>query len=249
MRILLLDIETAPHKTYVYGLWGQNIGTHMLIEPGQTLCWSAKWHDEKEVMFQSLQTNTPRGLAIGMHKLIDEADAVVHYNGNRFDMPTLQKDFLLQRLRPPSPVKPIDLYRVVKKEFRFPSYKLDYVCQALGIGRKVKHEGIELWKKCMAGDDAAWGRMAKYNEQDVKLLEKLYIRLKPWIRNHPNHGLYNPDNSLVCPACGHDKYQRRGTAMTGASVYHRFQCMSCGKWFRSVKNVGPKQSERFANAA
>ena len=81
----------------------------------------------------------------GIHSLLDEADAVCHYNGTKFDMPTLNKEFLVHRMTPPPPMKQIDLLRVVKSQFRFPSNKLDYVAQRLGLGKKKDHEGHTLW--------------------------------------------------------------------------------------------------------
>ena len=41
----------------------------------------------------------------GIHKLLDECDAVIHYNGSKFDIPTLNKEFLLHGLHPPAPYK------------------------------------------------------------------------------------------------------------------------------------------------
>ncbi len=43
----------------------------------------------------------------------------------------------------------------------------------------------------MNKDPAAWKVMEKYNKQDVLLLEKVYDRLLPWIKSHPNHHLFN----------------------------------------------------------
>ena len=33
-RILLLDIETAPNKVYVWGMWNQNIAANQVVEDG-----------------------------------------------------------------------------------------------------------------------------------------------------------------------------------------------------------------------
>jgi hypothetical protein len=246
LKILLLDVETAPNLAHVWGLWNQNVGLPQLIESGYTLCWAAKWLGEKQVHFASIRAGKKR-MAREIHRLMQEADAIIHYNGNKFDVPTLNRDFLLCGLPPPSPSKQIDLLTTVRRKFRFPSNKLAYVSNALGIGSKLKHSGHELWVSCMAGDDAAWKTMEKYNVQDVRLLEALYDKLKPWIRSHPNHGLYNPDNSQVCPKCGSENHQRRGFEHTATCSYQRFQCCSCGGWFRGARNVGPKPSQKFAN--
>jgi hypothetical protein len=36
-----------------------------------------------------------------------------------------------------------------KKYLRLPSYSLDDMGDYLGLGRKMHHDGFELWKKCM----------------------------------------------------------------------------------------------------
>lgn len=247
MKILLLDIETAPNLAHVWGLWEQNVGLNQLLEPGYMLCWAAKWLDEPEGFFASIEQHGQKEMVRAMHELMHEADAIVTYNGRRFDEPTLNKEMLLSGLAPPSPSKSVDLFRVVKSSFKFQSYKLDHVAQQLGLGTKEKHQGHELWIKCMAGDPEAWEVMSRYNIQDVKLLESLFHRLRPWIRSLPNAGLYNPDTAEVCPKCGHGTYQRRGVAHTNTCSYQRFQCNRCNGWFRSTRNIGPRAGKKFAN--
>lgn len=228
MKILLLDIETSPNTAHVWGLWQQNVGINQLLESSYVMCWAAKWYGEKEVHFgKDLKK---------IYNMINEADVVIHYNGKKFDMPTLNKEFLLHGWNPPAPYKQIDLLRVVRSQFRFPSNKLDYVAQRLGLGKKVAHEGHELWIKCMNGDAAAWKRMERYNKQDVKLLEKVYDRLLPWIKGHPNHNLYG-DSQNSCPTCGSNSLQRRGFSHSITGTSQRFQCTSCGSWSQSVRSV------------
>src|SRR5207253_3872004 len=92
-------------------------------------------------------------------KLIDEADAVVHYNGQKFDIPHINTEFIRQGLGPPSPFHHIDLCKIVKKTFLFPSAKLKYVAKELGLPGKVEHDGFPLWVRCIEGDKKAWARM------------------------------------------------------------------------------------------
>lgn len=247
MKILLLDIETAPNTAYVWGLFDQNISINQVQSSSYVLCWAAKWAGERQVMFDSIHRSKPKQMLDRVHRLLDESDAVVHYNGIKFDIPTLNKEFLKAGFGPPAPYKQIDLLRVCRYAFRFESNKLDYVSQALTIGAKVRHEGFELWVKCMDGDADAWKRMERYNRGDVKLLESLYNRLIPWIDRHPNHGAF--EDIACCPKCGSEKFQQRGWAVTNVMKYARYQCQGCGGWFRGNKSVSHGRRERTANIA
>ena len=236
MRILHLDIETAPNVAHVWGLWGVNVGINQIIDSGYTLCWAAKWHGKRGVEYASVHENEEYMLE-RMWQLLDEADAVVHYNGKKFDIPTLNKEFIINEMDPPSPYHQIDLLHVAKKRFRFPSNKLDYVAQALGLGGKVKHKGHQLWIDCMNGDDKAWRIMERYNKMDVVLLERLYERLLPWIQNHPNHALYMDTERPVCSNCGSKHVIKKGTETTQTMAYQRYRCNGCGTPLRGRSNI------------
>ena len=244
MKILFLDIETAPNQVFVWGLWDQNIAPNQIVNPGYPLCWSAKWADTKGVMFDSLEKNPGPAMIKAMHELLEEAHVVIHYNGAKFDIPVLNAEFIMHGMHPPSPVHQIDLYKVVKKNFKFPSYKLDYVAQQFGIGHKVRHKGMDLWTGCMNGDPASWRVMEKYNKQDVNLLVKLYAKLLPWIANHPSHALF--DGKLdrpSCPNCGSTHVQKHGQAITKTCIYDRYKCMGCGKPLRGRTTIVPKDAK------
>jgi DNA polymerase elongation subunit (family B) len=234
MRILLIDIEVAPNTAHVWGIFDQNISINQLLESSYTLCYAAKWYGESKMYFDSVHKSSKADMLQSVHKLMDEADAIVHYNGSRFDIPILHKEFLLSGMPPPAPSKQIDLLQVARRQFRFVSNKLDYVAQALGLGSKTAHEGHVLWVKCMNDDRKAWKTMEEYNKNDVVLLEKVYDKFKGWIKSHPNHNAYSEE--ICCPNCGSRKLNKRGFAITSTKQYQRYQCMVCGSWSKSVKS-------------
>ena len=59
-KILVLDIETAPMKAAVWGMWQQNINVKMMEEAGYILCYSAKWLGNSKIMYDDGRTtNAP----------------------------------------------------------------------------------------------------------------------------------------------------------------------------------------------
>src|SRR6478736_1404610 len=100
MKILLTDIETAPNIAYVWGLFKENIPIQRLISSGYILSWAAKWYGTDKIMFDSIQHKPAAEMLSEIHYLLDEADVVVHYNGSNFDIPTLNKEFVINRMAP-----------------------------------------------------------------------------------------------------------------------------------------------------
>lgn len=239
MRILYLDIESAPTLAYTWSLFPKYIHIGDITEPGYTMCWAAKWEGERKVIYRN---HGDKDFLDLIHSLLDEADAVVHYNGTRFDMPTLNREFVLAGLPPPSHYHQVDLLKTVRKQFRFQSNKLDYVAQQLGLGGKVHHKGMQLWHDCMAGCPKAWKIMERYNKQDVQLTQKLYKKLLPWIHNHPNVGMWIDDpKKPVCPSCGSTNLHKKGSQYnTKSASYDRYKCLNpkCGAPARSRLSSG-----------
>lgn len=241
MRTLLVDVETSPNTAHVWGLWQQNVSLNQLMESSRVMCWAAKWLDEKVVLFDSEYRSSHKAMLKGIHSLLSQADTVIHYNGTKFDIPTLNKEFLVHGLGKPAPFRQMDLLRVARQQFKFASNRLDYVAQALEVGQKTKHEGHELWVKCMHGDPSAWARMERYNKNDVVIMQRVYEKLLPWMTQHTNHNAFRLD--LCCPNCESVRYQKRGHYYSQAGRYQRYQCQDCATWFRSTTNE--KKGPRF----
>jgi DNA polymerase elongation subunit (family B) len=230
-RILILDIETTPSLGYVYSLWRQNVGVNQIERVGEMVCMAWKWYGEKKVYFTSEWTDGRQGMLDTIWELLDEADVVVHYNGKRFDMPTINREFWHADMLPPSPYQQVDLYQVAKSKFRFLSNKLDFVAADGNLGHKMDTGGFELWLGVIRRQAAAQDKMRKYNRRDVTLTEALYVKMLPWITNHPHVGLIDGDPG-ACDRCGGHSFQSRGYAYTRLGMYHRYRCNDCGGWTR-----------------
>lgn len=244
MKILLLDIESAPIIAGIWQLRTDYVPPEHIMRPGYTLCLSTKWLGRRGVNFYASWDGAAKMLR-AVHEELSAADAVVHFNGLRYDIPILQREFVEAGTKPPAPYRQVDLLQVVKAKFRFESSKLDYVCQRLGLGVKIKNKGMDLWWECMQGDKAAQEKMRRYNQRDVVLLERLYARLLPWIERHPNWANYL--GVRACPACGSENIKKSGWAYTVQMKYQRFACNDCGKWFRgNVSERHTRPAERVS---
>lgn len=164
---------------------------------------------------------------------MDKAEYVVAHNGRSFDLKKLNARFIYHKLPPPSPYRIIDTKIEIKKVARFESNKLDDLGEQLNLGRKLDHEGWELWEGCYNGDPKAWAKMKAYNKQDVELLERLYLRIRPYIRM--NLGIYN--TGTVCSRCESTNLERRGFQYNNTTKYQRIKCRDCGGWSRVSLNL------------
>lgn len=232
-KILVLDIEWKPTQAYVWRPFKENIGFDQIIEHGGLLCVGYQWFGAKGK--PSVLTEWDLGheeMVRQTHELLNEADAVVTYNGDKYDLRKLEGEFLLQELPPVQPTTSIDLLKTVKKMGYFMN-RLGFIGPFLGLGAKVEHEGIRLWHKVMNGNRDAQKRMKGYCAQDVTVTVNLYKKLRPYIRNHPRLKITERDE---CPACSSKQTQRRGWRFTRCFRIRRLQCTSCGHWFDGERN-------------
>jgi DNA polymerase elongation subunit (family B) len=155
MKRLVLDIETSAHIVETYGLFNQNIGLNQLTESTRMISFAAKWLDNPRLAFYSEFHNGRDEMVRAAFELVDQADAVIHYNGKGFDMKHLNREFkeLDVRIREgessgvhlgqPGDYHHIDLLTVVRNKFKLASNKLDYVAREfLRVGGKVRHPGL-----------------------------------------------------------------------------------------------------------
>lgn len=243
-RIVFFDIESAPNISYTWGMYDQNV-IHF-IEQWHMLSFSYKVSGDKTPVTYTLpdfdlyqtEPNNDRELVKKLWEVLDSADLVIGHNSDSFDLKKAAARFIYHGLPPPSPYKSVDTLKLARKLFAFNSNKLTDLCQYLGIGKKVKTGGFDLWLGCMSGDLKSWKTMAKYNAHDVALLELLYQKFRGWAPTHPDITINKKTSDVLCPTCGGNKVQKRGHRKTKMYQARLYQCQNekCFHWF-----TGPRE--------
>lgn len=233
-RIASWDIEISPTQGT---FWGGKYETNILeiTQPWVIISFSFKWLNGEHITkalpdYKGYKKGSmdDASLVRHLHILMSLADVLIHQNGDKFDVRKANTRFLIHGLKPVRPYKTVDTLKVARKMFGFTSNKLDDLGEALGLGRKLEHEGYNLWRKCMNGNKEAWKTMKAYNEQDVVLLEKVYLKFRPFIENHPIFGMWK--TGLVCRTCGSKHLNWDRWRINKTTKYHQYQCQDCGTW-------------------
>jgi RNase H-like protein len=234
-RIAVYDIETAPNLVYTWGLFKQMVSPKQIVRDWSLLsiCW--KWLGEKQVHYIDCEADPldDSTLLAKAWELFDEADILVGQNSKHFDTRKMNARFIEMGFPPYSPIREIDTKVEASNLAMFTSNKLEWLAPHLTDVEKDQHNefpGFELWTECLNGNPRAWAAMRKYNPQDVIATEKLYLKLRPWIKGHPNVGNYDDGPEPRCNACGSTNLQHRGHRYTQVGKYPRLQCNDCGKW-------------------
>lgn len=251
-KILIFDIETAPMQAFVWKRFKENISLDQTISESYMLCWSAKWLYSEEVLGDVLTPEEAKSeddyrIVLSLYNLINEADIIVAYNGRNFDIPYMNQRFLVYDFAPYVPVHVVDPYETAKNVFRFSSNKMDNIATQLGLQNKIKTD-FNLWKNCVNGQKEALNSMLEYNKQDVVVLEEIYCRILPWIKNHPNISNYLEDKN-TCIKCGsEDPIKLNRYFYTPSGRYELYRCRHCGSIFRGKKNLN-KTAVPFINCS
>lgn len=232
-KILTFDIETAPGTALYFSPKTRYIPMDNMIEDGRILCFAAKWMDGP-MIFSSEWDHGREGMLQTLFTLLDQADAVVSYNGDNFDIPWANTEFQKMGLGRYRPFKSIDLIKPVKKHFRFMYNKLDFLSQQLLGERKIENGGISMWKELMFGSNPVEARelFKLYNKKDVELTEQLYYELRPWLDQHP--AVVYTDKYVNCRVCGSSDVSQVGWKTAIMMRYPLYQCHECGSFGRTT---------------
>jgi|ERR1700722_3512333 len=253
-KILVIDIETAPLELYAWGIWDVNASLDQIKTDWTILSYAAKWLGKKKVYYADTggrgvkKVRDDKPLMRGLRDLLDEADIVVAQNGKKFDMRKINARLIQHGLKPPSPYRVIDTMLIARKYFAFTSQKLKYTSEMLGVPPKDEHEefpGFKLWLACLADVKAAWRVMKRYNRQDILSTEHVYLKLRPWMENHPNLGVYSMSTTPVCPNCASAQLVSNGMRVNKQQgAYRRVHCLSCGAWSREKVTLLPIEKRK-----
>lgn len=239
-KILLFDIETSPSISYTFGRFKYNIAYDQVEQEPIMLSWSAKLLYSTEMMSDKITkeevlNEDDSRIVKSLWKLMDEADIVVAHYGDGFDIPMLNTRAILNGLPPYNTVRSIDTKKIASTVFKFPSNKLDALAKYFEIPGKIKTE-FSLWIKCLKGDEEAIEEMRVYNMQDVEVLEAVYLKLRPYIKSHPNLAVYMDSDKQTCSACGSSNLTDTGKYQytnTGKFKVYRCECGALSRGRRS----------------
>lgn len=237
-RILVLDIETSPALAWTFSLFKTTIGIHQIEVPTRVMSWAAMWHgDDGPVDFGAEWQRGGKAWVKRLHKMMMEADAVAHWNGDSFDLPHLNKLFREHGLDYLPPIASIDVMKHFRRQYRYMSNKLDWIAQELLQDRKETHSGFQLWLDVLRGNAEARAKMESYNKHDVELTDQILKEVYAELRTFPDANLY-AEGGDGCPRCGSLNVQRRGHSYTKIGKYPRFWCKDCKGWSKSAKSEG-----------
>lgn len=232
MKVITYDIEVSPRKAYIYGSnWEPKFVREI---EGQKLL-SFAWKELGKKKTHVIANQPTKVMLKEIWSVLNDSDICIGHNLQKFDKRMMNAYFITNGMSPPAPSHVIDTLKIARKEFAFPSNRLDDLATYLGLKGKTKETHADLWEDCLAGDATAWRKMAAYNKQDVVLTEQVYKILAPWTENLASVATEEGQ----CPNCGSHRLVKRGTRKNkpGTQEYQRYLCKECNHWSSSKKGI------------
>ena len=246
-RILIFDIETAPMKAFVYGLWDQNIPLKSIEKDWFMFSFAAKWAGENDIFYKDTSkrkdVSNDYYVCKELHKLLSQADIVVGQKEEKRTIKKANARFIKHGFDPIPQIQQIDTLKIARKYFKFTSNKLDYIAQYLGIEGKYKspkYSGMDLWIACYNKNMEAFEEMEIYNKQDVEITEKVFDKLKTWHAPLNFQAFYQTATCI----CGSTNFNKDGVRYTKQSAFQRYKCAECGKHYTGKENLINKDTRK-----
>jgi predicted nucleic-acid-binding Zn-ribbon protein/DNA polymerase elongation subunit (family B) len=242
-KIILLDIETLPQLTATFSLYPESIPHDSIVLDWSVVCACWKELDRKTIYSVSVLDDEKRfktdlkdgfinddfAVVSKLREVFAEADILIGHNLKKFDYKKVNARLIFHGLEPLPKVHQLDTLTEARKIAAFTSNRLDYISKHLtGAGKLPTEKG--LWLKSLTGDRKAIRDMVTYNKQDVKILEDVYLKLRPHMTpQHPHVGvLFGHDKEHSCPKCGSHEMVNHRIKFTAAGVKKlQKQCKQC----------------------
>jgi len=253
-RIILWDLETLPNLLEALKIWpgiSNYPGLSLKATINTIICAGWKVLGEKEthcISAWDFKTRWKRNVnddymvCKELYKVLKDADAIVTHNGKRFDLPFLKTRLEKHNLPTlPKTLRHIDTCSVSKQNLSPFNNRLNTLGEQFVGEEKMGHEGWPMWVKVWHRDAVAQENMKQYCMQDVRLLEKIYLKLRKHSDKVPNHALFGDNIHKNCPNCGSVSITKEGLRPAGKILRQRWLCKSCGTYsYEKVKQEKPR---------
>ncbi len=235
-KIIFWDVEMSLAKAGFFPnkLYRSYINLNHIIEEQKMVCICWKELGKSKVHSASILDDGDMSSDLNVIKtfrdVVEDADILVAHNGNRFDIKLFNAKLMEHGLPPMPKLLTVDTIKESRSVAKLISHKLDYLGDFFGVGRKI-HNNRDLWRDILFNQDTdkALSQMVRYCKQDVKLLEKVYFKMLPYMKSHPNIADFHTMNCPKCNSSDVIKHKKRISAQ--GILKQQYQCKCCGSYF------------------
>jgi len=239
IKTLIYDIETSPCLGWFWGTGKQRINANQIRRPGKIICISYRFQHWPEGKVKNLKWDrkmSDEKMVRKFAQIADDADIIVGHNGDRFDKRWINTRLAYFGHPTIRHLVSEDTLKQARTEFYLPSYRLDFMCKFFKIPGKLSTSS-SLWEEVVFNNNRhALQEMVDYCDNDVLILSMLYDRIYPYVKHKISKSVFY-DRANSCPSCGSVHLQKRGFLYTAAAKKQRYQCIDCGVWSHTGKNL------------
>lgn len=145
IKRLFFDIETGYYTCRLWHIGKVGyVSPDTIISDKPIICISYKWQDE-DVVHNLDWSMGEKEMLQSFVSILHEASEVVGHNSDRFDLREIRTKCLYYGIPIPPEIRSLDTLKKSREYFNFASNKLDYIGKYLNLGKKLPHEGFQLW--------------------------------------------------------------------------------------------------------
>lgn len=234
VKRLVWDIEVSPNVVLAWRAGFKiSVGHNAIVQERKIITIAYKWVGESNVTVLTWDKNQDdKAMILKFMEVANEADELIAHFGDSFDMPWFRGRCLIQGCPPIPQYKTIDTKAWASKYFYLNSNKLDYLAKVLGFEGKIETD-FDMWRDItLHNDQKQLLKMARYNAEDVRQLEKVYLKLVNFCPVHTHAGVQSGLEKWTCPRTGSTKVKlsKRRVAASGL-VKYQMQNTETGAFF------------------
>lgn len=248
-NILLYDLEVSFNVSYHYDQWGVNIPWTHIKHRAFLISAAWKWLGKDKIHTVSLLDDPKRfkkdfrddyHIVSTLRDVIDNADATVAFNGNRFDTKEFNTGLIKHGLKPCHEYIKIDPFQLAKSHFRFKGgNSLANLCAFFELDVQKGDIDLKTWIGAAEGCPKAIKKVVKYNKGDIPTMEQVWRKMEPYGISRLNRNLFINDAD-VCSHCGSPNlalHKIRKAAR--ATLRYQYQCQEehCGGYTTTGKSL------------
>ena len=228
-KIIVFDIETSPVIANTWTLYPKYLSHDNIIQDWFIIC--AAWKEVGKDKVHAVKIDKlgdDYNVVKTLRDALAEADVIVGHYIDKFDIKKLNTRLIYHGLDPLPKIPTVDTKKEACKIGAFTSNKLDYLSKILLGEGKIQVE-FGLWLEVMKGSKKALKEMVEYNKVDVIRNEGVYLKLRPFMKNHPHRGaMIGEERNCSCRACGSTNVKKNGIRHTAAGLKKQeIQCREC----------------------